>query len=55
MRESDGRMGWSGGQFGGVCCWAGVVALRSCLVCFVDFDLAIFLRWLLIALGDIVD
>jgi hypothetical protein len=44
VRESDGRRGWRGGQFGGVCCWAGVVVLGSCFVCFVDFDLAIFFK-----------
>lgn len=47
VRESDGRSGERGGQFGGV------VGLGSCLGCLVGFDLAIFWRWILTEFGDV--
>jgi len=44
VSESAGRSGCKGGQFGGACCWTGVVVLGSSLGCLDDFGFAILLR-----------
>lgn len=41
-RESAGRTGVRGGQFGAGCCWTSA-GLEACLADFVDFDLGAML------------
>ena len=42
MRESAGRTGVRGGQFGAGCCWTSA-GLEACFADFVDFDLGAML------------
>ena len=44
VRESAGRTGVRGGQFGAGCGCCAVAALEACLADFVDFDLGAMLR-----------
>ena len=51
VRESAGRTGVRGGQFGAGCCWTSA-GLEACLADFVDFDLgAILGDWFLVQIG----
>lgn len=43
VRESAGRTGFRGGQFGAGCCWTSA-GLEACFADFVDFDLGAMLR-----------
>lgn len=45
VRESNGRTGVRGGQFGAGCCSGAVVDLGACLADFVDFDLGAISRY----------
>ena len=44
VRESAGRTGVRGGQFGAGCCSGAEAALGACLADFADFDLGAMLR-----------